>query len=121
MNSLLQLLARYTTGDLCTFFKCTPEQLASQTRVGDDGLTRFERTVQAHNKAAFVAYGDTLYDQAWADNRVWDELERKANGLVVEMRDWSEAERQDELMEHYYEALERKGNPSRTKRERLRA
>tara|TARA_Y100000748_G_C15487846_1_gene485399 strand:- start:526 stop:924 length:399 start_codon:yes stop_codon:yes gene_type:complete len=132
MSRVSLIIRCYTTPQLCKAFKCTPQELFYQAEVGPDGLTRFERNFKAQCDAVFNActrprptpwawYFDSLYEQAWADNRVWDELERKAKGCLIEMKDWSEAERQDELMEHYYEALERKGKPSRTKRWRLRA
>ena len=127
MSLVSDILSCYTTPQLCKAFKCTPQELFYQAEVGPDGLTRFERHFKAQCDAVFNDpppwgwYFDSLYEQAWADNRVWDELERKAKGCLVEMKNWSEAERQDELMEHYYEALERKRKPSRMKRGRLRA
>tara|TARA_Y100000817_G_C16482868_1_gene378889 strand:- start:165 stop:530 length:366 start_codon:yes stop_codon:yes gene_type:complete len=116
MSLVSDILSCYTTPQLCKAFKCSPEELFYQAERGPDGLTRFERNFNAARHAAFEAYGDTLYDQAWADNRTWDELERKAKGYLVEMLDWSEAEKEDERMQHYYEALERRMKPSRAKR-----
>ena len=113
MSLVFDILRCYTTPQLCKAFKCSPEELFYQTERGPDGLTRFERNFNARWDAA---YADALYDQAWADNRTWDELERKAKGYLVDMLDWSEAEKQDELMQHYYEVLERGMKPSRKKK-----
>ena len=130
MSRVSLILRCYTTPQLCKAFKCTPQELFYQAEVGPDGLTRFERNFKAQCDAVFNDpprardpwgwYFEERQSKAEADNRVWDELERKAKGCLVEMKNWTEAERQDELMEHYYETLERKGKPSRMKRWRLR-
>ena len=57
---------------LCQIFGMSREELQRQMAVGPDGLSLFEREMHRRDMEAFTAYGDTLYAQAWAENRARD-------------------------------------------------
>ena len=91
MASEETVLPCFSDDKLCQLFGVSREELKRQMEVGSDGLTLFEREMHRRDMEAFTAYGDTLYEQAWAENRAWDardaEMTLKAQPWLDDLAD----------------------------------